>query len=90
MATDAMLTTIDNPYDPFDEYQLWFGFDSRKGYNTPGMLARIAVVSDELSPSDLRAAIEAAIDEIVAENVSGLYVKVTREIKEVPETSESE
>ena len=77
----AMLTTYDNPYDPFDQYEDWFAFDARKGYNTPGLLARIAVVSDELSEADETSAITHAIDEIVEENVSGLYKKVEREVK---------
>lgn len=76
----SMLTTIDNPYDPFDDYDSWFAFDDRQGYHTPGFLARIAVTSDELSEADQNLAIEEAIDEIVQENVLGLYKKVSREI----------
>lgn len=76
----CMLTTTDNPYDPFDQYDLWFGFDFNHGYHTPGFLARIAVVSDELSAADQHRAIELAVDEIVEENVTGLYKKVTRDL----------
>jgi hypothetical protein len=75
----AMLTTIDNPYNPFTEYQEWYAWDERQGYHTPGMLARIAVVSDEMSEADQAASIEAAIDEIVYENVIGVYRKVIQE-----------
>ncbi len=50
------------------------------GHHTPGYLARIAVVSDELSEADQSRAIELAIDEIVSENINGLSKKVTREI----------
>lgn len=75
----AMLTTTDNPFDPFDNYDEWFAYDSRMGHNTPSFLARIAFVSDESSEVDQSLAIEEAIDEIVKENVSGLYKKVTRE-----------
>lgn len=76
---DAMLTTFDNPYNPFDKYDDWYAYDLRVGYNTPGLLARIAVVSDELSEADQSVAIQQAIDEIVFENVSGMHKKVTRE-----------
>ena len=76
----AMLTTIDNPHDPFDDYDAWFAFDNRKGHHTPGFLARIVVLSDELSENDQNLAIEDAIDEIVKENINGLYKKVTREV----------
>lgn len=78
----AMLTTVDNPFDPFDEYDEWYSFDLRVGHNTPSFLARIAIVSDELSESDHNLAIEDAIDEIVKENVNGLYRKVTKEVQE--------
>lgn len=75
------LTTIDNPFDPFDEYPAWYAFDYNKGHHTPGFLARIAVVSDELSEADQSVAMELAIDEIIRENVSGIYKKVSRETK---------
>jgi hypothetical protein len=78
----VMLTTSDNPYDPFDQYDDWYAYDQRKGYNTPGLLARIAVVSDELSEADQHVAIELAVDEIVRENVTGLYLKVTRDFED--------
>lgn len=76
----AMLTTMDNPYDPFDEFSSWFAFDASHGYHTPSFLARIVITSDELSESDQLLAVEEAIDEIVKENISGNYKKVTREI----------
>ena len=76
------LTTIDNPYNPFDNYSAWYAYDYRMGHHTPAFLARVAVVSDELSDEDQRVAIEQAIDEILKENVSGIYKKVSRETKE--------
>lgn len=80
---ESMLTTIDNPYNPFDDYDEWYAWDDRKGYHTPGLLARIAAVSEELSEVDQSLAIETAIDEIVEQNVSGVHIKVQREVKGV-------
>lgn len=74
-----MLTTTDNPFDPFDHYDEWFAFDSRMGYHTPSYLARIVVTSEELSESDQNNAIDVAIDEIIKENGPALYKKVTKE-----------
>lgn len=71
-----MLTTVDNPFDPATQWDDWFAFDSLHGYNTPGLLARIARSSDELSEADQDIAIEEAIDEIVRENVLGNLRKV--------------
>ncbi len=71
-----MLTTVDNPYDPFTQFDEWYAFDTRSGYNTSSFLARIVLTSDELSEADQSLAIEHAIDEIVNENVNGMYKKV--------------
>lgn len=85
MGKQCMLTTTDNPFDPFDDWDNWWAYDFHHGYHTPGFLARIVVTSDELSLPDQHAAIEAAIDEIVEENVTGLYEKVERDFVEVDE-----
>lgn len=78
----AMLTTFDNPHDPFNDYDSWYAFDTRYGYGTAAFLARVAVVSPDLSEADQQFAIESAIDEIVQENVNGMYRKVTKEISD--------
>lgn len=82
--TEYMLTTVDNPFDPFTQYDSWLNYDTTCGYFTPGFLARIAITSDDLSDADQRSAINAAIDEIVSQNVLGLYKKVSS-----PVTSDS-
>jgi len=74
---DHMLTTVDNPFDPFTEFDAWYSFDIAHGYDTPGFLARIINTSDGLSEADQALALEDAIDEIVEQNVLGIYKKVT-------------
>lgn len=71
-----MLTTVDNPYDPFTDFTNWYAFDERMGYHTSGMLARILRTSDDLSEADQDAEMDRAIDEIISENVSGIWIKV--------------
>lgn len=71
-----MLTTVDNPFDPFTQYEQWSVFDEEHGYYTPQLLARVVITSDELSEIDQDLAIETAIDEIVKFNVSGKHRKV--------------
>ena len=80
METTSMLTTVDNPHDPFTQWDDWYAYDMRAGYHTPGLLARVAFVSNDLSEADQALAVQSAIDEIVQENVSGVHRKVTREI----------
>ena len=38
----VMLSTIDNPFNPFDDFDSWFHYDIEKGYNSCSYLARIA------------------------------------------------
>lgn len=72
----AMLTTVDNPFNPFTEYDKWYAFDVQKGYNTCSLLAYVAKTSPELSEEDYEKAIDDAIDEIVRENASGKHKKI--------------
>ena len=74
----CLLTTVDNPYDPFDQFNLWFRFDSDKGYNSCAYLDRIAHTSDQLSEEENDAEIERAIDEIIKYDFQGIYKKVRR------------
>ena len=76
--TEYMLTTVDNPFDPFTRFDEWFAFDESMGYGTSSFLDRVAMVSDELSEPDAARAIQEAIDEIIRENVSGMWRKVSR------------
>ena len=77
--SQTMLTTIDNPYNPFLQFDEWYAYDESRGYHTCAYLARIAKSSDELSEEDESVAIEEAIDEIVKFNILGIYKKVTKE-----------
>ena len=75
MATCA-LTTIDNPFDPFEQFTSWFLFDIEKGYNSCAYLARIAKTSEQLSEVEYNDEIERAIDEIVRLDFMNIYKKV--------------
>lgn len=75
----TMLTTIDNPYDPFTHWDEWYQWDEQAGYHTCGLLARLAHTSDELSEADQELELDSAIDEIVKDQFYGPYRKVTTE-----------
>lgn len=87
MANDSslMLTTIDNPWSPFTHYDEWLAFDTAHGYNTPGLLARIANVSEDLPEFETESSINQAIEDIVRLNPSGIYRKVSDETPSIPE-----
>ena len=79
----CVLTTIDNPFDPFDQFDSWLTFDLDHKYNSCAFLARIAKTSDQLSEEENDREIERAIDEIVKYDVTNLFMKVKREDSEV-------
>ena len=76
-----MLTTIDNPFDPFTQFEQWFLFDVEKGYNSCSYLARIAKTSDQFTEDENDKEIERAIDEIIKYDFMNIYKKVTKEEK---------
>ena len=49
---EVMLTTVDNPYDPFTQFDEWLMFDEDHGYHTCSYLARIAKDTDGLSEDE--------------------------------------
>jgi len=71
------ITTIDNPYNPFTQWDDWYAYDESNGYHTCSYVARITITSIELSDEDQQIAIYNAINEIVRMNINGLYKKVT-------------
>ena len=72
----TMLTTIDNPFNPFENFHSWFLFDVEKRYNSCAYLARIAKTSDEFTEEEEAEEIERAIDEIIKYDFMNIYVKV--------------
>lgn len=77
--TSYMLTTLDNPFNPFTNFDEWYEYDESAGYHTTSYLARIVQTSDELSDADQDVAIDNAILEIVTENILGIYIRVTED-----------
>lgn len=78
MASKCMLTTFDNPYNPFTEFTSWFMFDEEKGYHSCAYLGRIAKTSEQLSDEENAQEIEHAIDEIIKYDFQNIYKKVTQ------------
>lgn len=84
MSKESMITTIDNPFNPFEQYEDWQRFDEEKGYYTNNRLARILEANninlfEDLSQLEIDKATEFAIDELVRLDFLDLYKKVTRE-----------
>ena len=80
MASKCALTTVDNPYNPFEQFLSWFLFDEEKGYHSSAYLGRIARTSDQLSDEENNQEIERAIDEIIKYDFTNIYRKVTQQV----------
>lgn len=79
--TEVMITTYDNPFDPFDEEDSWFQFDSFHGYHTCEKLGMLAATSIYLSDEENEREISSAIDKMIEEEPL-LYKKVTRTLSD--------
>lgn len=77
--TEFMLTTIDNPFDYFEDFQSWFHYDTLKGYYSCNLLARIANLTDEMTQKERNEEIERAIDEIIQYDFRNIFKKVKKE-----------
>ena len=74
----VMLTTIDNPYDPFEQFVNWFLFDVEKGYNTCSRLGRLVQFTDDMTQQEMDAEEERVMDIIIKYDFLDIYKKVTR------------
>lgn len=73
------ITTVDNPYDPFTQFDEWLLYDKSKGYNSCEKLARIAKTSSQFSDYRNQKAIEEGIDRIIELDFLNIYKKVKKE-----------
>lgn len=77
----ACLTTVDNPYDPFEQFRDWLNFDESHDYGCCSIVARLAPTSEDMLPSEVNRIVEKAIDNFVFADPTGIYMKVTKEIE---------
>lgn len=78
MTHECALTTVDNPYDPFTEWNEWFAWDFNAKYHSPSLLARLLITSSDLSEADQRLDLENVVNKIVIENWYGVHRKLLR------------
>lgn len=72
-----MLSTYDNPINPFDDFAKWYWWDTvMLHYNTCEVLDKEAKTSGQFSEAENRAEIERAIDDIIAHDETGMRCKV--------------
>ena len=74
---ECMLSTVDNPYDPFTQWDEWLAYDYANGHHTCEYLARVSVNSTDLSEKSQQYYDNLAMLQIVREDPIGIYIIVT-------------
>ncbi len=74
--TEYMLSTIDNPFDPFTQFDEWYAYDLNKGYDSLGLVARVSFANDALSDKENALLDNYAIDGILETDATGLFIKI--------------
>ena len=78
----CFLTTFDNPYSPYEQFEEWYRYDTDQGYNSSGLLMRLAETSSQFTDNENAYEIEKAIDRIVAADPQNIYKKLKIEVKD--------
>lgn len=79
MKRQVSITTIDNPFDPLDDFTSWFMFDIEQGYYTCSKLARLTKTTESMTEKEEIEEIERAIDRLIEIDPLDLYKKVIKE-----------
>lgn len=70
-----LLTTLDNPYHPVDEFEKWYDFDMTHGYRTTERLAKVAPIEYAWTDLEQQRTINAVVDDFVR-LMPNLYKKI--------------
>ena len=85
MSYESKITTFDNPFDPFEQFEDWRRFDEEKGYNSCSRIARLAEFSDDMTQKEIDEEIERAIDTLIEIDFLNIYEKRKRIINDEDE-----
>ncbi len=78
MSKETWLTTLDNPFDPFEESENWRRYDEDHGYYTNNLIARCVAVHDEMDDDTFHFQVEQIVDQFVRFNPLGIYRKAVK------------
>ena len=71
-----LLTTVDNPYHPSDEFDKWYVWDCQHGYYTAQRLAKVARTSNYLMDAENQRIINDAVNDFIRLDNLGIYKRV--------------
>jgi hypothetical protein len=77
-----MITTFDNPYNPFDEFNLWLMFDKEKGYNSCERMMRLANITEDMTQIEIDAECDRAMDRLIELDFTNTFPRFFRDSDE--------
>lgn len=76
---DYLITTSDNPFNPWTNFDEWFAYDVVKGYNTCSILARICEdAGQDLGDREELLSYYDAAERMLQYNLTGNYCKALK------------
>jgi hypothetical protein len=85
-----MLSTPDNPYNPFEQFDLWYACDEERGHHTCSYVDRLTFASSAYSDDLYQVAINDAVQRIYSANPKGMYIIYYKDGKVLRENNELE
>ena len=70
------ISTFDNPFNPFEDFDNWFLYDCEKDYYSLTKVARLAKVDDSMTEKEYAKEVERAIERLIEIDPLDIYVKV--------------
>lgn len=71
-----LLTTVDNPYHPIDQFEQWLKFDHDMGYFTDQRLAKVSGTSYDLTDAENQRIVNDAINDMIRLDELGIYKRI--------------
>lgn len=79
MLRHVSISTIDNPFNPFDDFESWLAYDTDKGYYSSSKLARLVNLTEDMTDKEELEEIERAIDRLIEIDPLDIFIKVIKE-----------
>lgn len=73
---DYMITTIDNPWNPFTHYHEWLDHDTQHGYHTDQWIAILSKSSSDLPMEEQEELVDFGCQRLLEVDPYGLHVKL--------------
>ena len=85
---DFALTTSDNFFDPFENFESWFAFDQANNYNSSGLIDRLAFTVTDLGNNLEKESSVNAMQDAIRLDLTGKRRIIVRPVDNVPADDE--